>query len=120
MNIVCEFADPDFLVCMLTPEIGAAGLDKLEAALSSIPRKESIQTRPPALSVPVRAMTVREAVFSVCETIPACESCGRILAAATVGCPPAVPIVVCGERISEDAVRCFAYYGIASCTAIKE
>ena len=119
-HIICEFADPDFLVFMLTPEIGAAGLNVLEQALCSIPRKEAVQTLPPALSVLVRAMRVRQAVFSASETIPAKESCGRILSAATVGCPPAVPIVVCGERISEDALRCFDYYGIEHCTVIKE
>ena len=45
---------------------------------------------------------------------------GLILAAATVGCPPAVPIVVCGERISEDALTCFAYYGIETCCVVAE
>jgi arginine/lysine/ornithine decarboxylase len=119
-NIVCEFADPDFVVCMLTPEIGAAGLESLEKALCSIPRKNAIQILPPVLSVPVQAMTVRQAVFSVSETIPAAKSAGRILSAATVGCPPAVPIVVCGERINEDALHCFDYYGIETCTVIKE
>ena len=120
-NIVCEFADPDFMVCMLTPEIGTAGLEKLEKALCSIPRREAVDySLPPALSAPERAMTVRQAVFSASETIPAKESCGRILSAATVGCPPAVPIVVCGERIDEDAVRCFDYYGIEACTVIRE
>jgi len=45
---------------------------------------------------------------------------GRVLAAASVGCPPAVPIVVSGERISAEAVECFRYYGIESCSVIKE
>jgi hypothetical protein len=31
-----------------------------------------------------------------------------------------VPIVVCGERIDEAAVRCFAYYGIESCAVVCE
>jgi arginine/lysine/ornithine decarboxylase len=48
------------------------------------------------------------------------ECVGRVLAAATVGCPPAVPIVVSGERISESAVACFAYYGIETCAVVKE
>ena len=43
-----------------------------------------------------------------------------ILAAATVGCPPAVPIVVSGERIDADAAAQFAYYGIESCVVVKE
>jgi arginine/lysine/ornithine decarboxylase len=48
------------------------------------------------------------------------ECVGRVLAAATVGCPPAVPIVVSGERIDESAVACFRYYGIKTCAVVKE
>ena len=49
------------------------------------------------------------------------ENCvGRVLAAANVGCPPAVPIVACGERIDENALRCFRYYGIKTCSVMKE
>ena len=67
-----------------------------------------------------RVMRIREAALSPCETIPARESAGRVLAAASIGCPPAVPIVVCGERIDGDAARAFAYYGIETCTGVKE
>ena len=45
---------------------------------------------------------------------------GRVLAVATVGCPPAVPIVVCGERIDVSAVKCFEYYGIEKVSVVKE
>jgi len=64
-------------------------------------------------------MSIREAMLSPAEIVPARESAGRILAAATVGCPPAVPIVVSGERIGTDAVECFGYFGIDSCVVIK-
>jgi arginine/lysine/ornithine decarboxylase len=72
------------------------------------------------MRLPQTFMTVREAAFSPCEEIPAAESVGRILATATVGCPPAVPIVVSGERIDADAAAQFAYYGIESCVVVKE
>ena len=49
-----------------------------------------------------------------------CSCLGRILTAATVGCPPAVPILVCGERIDEHALACFRYYGIETCTVVRE
>ncbi len=45
---------------------------------------------------------------------------GRVLAAATVACPPAVPVVVCGERIDRAALACFRYYGITECTVVEE
>ena len=61
-----------------------------------------------------------EAALALRETVPVKESVGRVLAAATVGCPPAVPIVVCGERIDEAAAVCLAYYGIESCEVVSE
>ena len=66
-----------------------------------------------------KVMSIREAAFAERETVSASDSLGRVLAAATVSCPPAVPIVVCGERIGEDAVRCFEYYGIKECIVVK-
>ena len=117
-NIICEFADNDFTVMMLTPEIGDS-LDRLEGVLCSIERKAAIDKQPPACQKQERVLSVRQATFSACETVPANESVGRILAAATVGCPPAVPIVISGERIDAHAARCFDYYGIETCTVVK-
>lgn len=119
-RIAVEFADPDFLVMMVTPETGEEGLARLEAALCAIPRREAVLEAPPAFFLPERVMTIRGAAMSLSETIPAAESCGRVLAAATVGCPPAVPIVACGERIDEAALDCFRYYGIHNCTVVIE
>ena len=69
---------------------------------------------------PERVLSVREAMLSPAEILPVDACVGRILAAATVGCPPAVPIVVSGERIDEGAVACFRYYGIETCTVIRK
>ena len=118
-HIVCEFADPDYLVLMLTPETGREGLKLLERALLSLPRRPAILEKAPALCRPERVLSIREATFSPCETVPVSASLGRVLAAANVGCPPAVPILVCGERIDRDALRAFAYYGIEKCTVIQ-
>ena len=105
---------------MLTPETGEAGLEKLKRAMFSISSKSPIKDTPPKLQKAERVMTIREAALSAAEILPT-ENChGRILAAATVGCPPAVPILVCGERIDSHAVECFKYYGIQSCSVVKE
>ncbi len=117
-NIICEFADKDFIVFMLTPETGN-GIEILEKALLSIPKKAEIAETPPEFSLPEKAMCIREAVFSMSETIPVNESEGRILATANVACPPAVPIVVCGEKIDKKAMECFEYYGIKEVNVIK-
>ena len=94
------------------------GLTRLEAALLSIPAREAVAEMPPVFHLPAAMMTPREAMLGVCETLPVevCE--GRILAAATVGCPPAVPIAVSGERIDKETLERFAYYGIATSTVV--
>lgn len=119
-GIVSEFSDPDFLVLMLTPETGDSGLAQLEAALAAIPRRAPIAECPPQFRAPRRLLSLREAALSPAEVIPASESVGRVLAAASVGCPPAVPIVVCGEEIDPAALSCFAYYGIKACTVVAQ
>lgn len=118
-GLFCEFFDPDFVVLMVTPETGCEGLQRLEKALCAIPAKAPIPAPPPAFCRPERQMSVREAALSPCETLPVSQCEGRVLAAATVGCPPAVPIVMCGEVISREHMECFSYYGIETCTVVK-
>ena len=118
-GIECEFADPDFVVLMLTPIIGSCGLEHLENALRAIPRTDAIDTRPPRATPPTVQMRIRDAMLAPCESMDVRNCIGRVLAAATVSCPPAVPIVVSGERIDKNALACFDYYGIHTCTVVK-
>ena len=119
-NIVCEFADRDFMVLMLTPEIGEDGLQRLEGVLRAVEKKAVMEELPPAFHACTAVMSVREAMLSPSEMVTVAESVGRVLAAASVGCPPAVPIVVCGERIDSEAAACFAYYGIKTCAVVMQ
>lgn len=118
-GIESEFADPDYLVMMITPAITEADLERLTEVLLSLPRRKAWMQCPPPLVPPKRVLTVREALLSPSEVLPVNECIGRVLAADTVGCPPAVPIVVSGERIDESAVACFKYYGIETCAVLK-
>ena len=105
---------------MLSPDNGPDALEILENALLSIPKRTAIDEKPPVFRSAKSVMSVREACFSASEQVCIEESAGRILAAASVGCPPAVPIVVCGERIDAHAIECFKYYGIEYCTVVRE
>ena len=119
-NIICEFADQDYVVMMLTPEIGEAGLAQLEAVMLSMEKRPEMTSCPPVFCRLKKAVSIRQAAMSPCETVAVEDSVGRILATASVGCPPAVPIVVCGEIIDENAVQCFRYYGIETVTVVEE
>ena len=116
----CEFADPDYVVLMPTPEIGVAGLEQIHQALCRIPQRAPLETVPPALCRPERVCSVRQALLAPERMLPVAESLGKVLSSASVGCPPAVPILVCGERIDENAIACFQYYGIDTCCVVEE
>ena len=118
-GIVCEFSDPDYIVFMLTPENTADELERLKAALCALPRRVPITDLPARPVNAIIRMSPRQAVFSESETLPAENCIGRVLASANVSCPPAIPIVMCGEEITENAIALFRYYGIEHCTVVK-
>ena len=116
-NIVCEFADPDYLVLMLTPEITSEDLQKLKSVLTLEKKEAILQKAPSAVKCPQK-ITPRQAMLSVSETIDVENSLGRIMSAPSVGCPPAVPIVLCGQEITQEAIAAFRYYGIKTCKVV--
>ena len=116
-GIECEFSDPDFVVLMCGLSTDFA---QLKAVLVSIPPRESLPCSAPALHRTEQALSIREAALSPAQTCPINEADGRILAAATIGCPPAVPIIVCGERIDAQAIKLLQYYGIFDCNVVIE
>ncbi len=119
-GVECEFADPDHVVLMLTPQLGEDDLLRAETALLSLPPKPPVTARPPLFCAGERILTVREAMLARAESVAVEQAVGRVLAAPTVGCPPAVPIAVCGERLDEQALLCFQYYGIKTCAVVAE
>jgi len=117
-SIEPEFADPDYIVLMITVETDEETLAYLETVLAQIPSGAPIADESPAFAPGERMMTIREAMLSCSQQLPAGRCLGRILAVPTVACPPAVPILVCGERIDAHALECFAYYGIDHCFVV--
>ncbi len=118
-NIVCEFADNDFVVFMFTPEIAEQDFELLEQVLLKLEKRVSIKTYAPLLCKPVQVMSAREAIFSPSHILSVEESLGKVLASENVSCPPAIPVVVCGEEINESAIELFQYYGISEVRVVQ-
>jgi arginine/lysine/ornithine decarboxylase len=118
-GFVCEFSDADLVVMMLTPELSDETIKKLEDALNAIPRRKAITEKPPTIDVGNAVMSPREAIFKASETVDVRSSAGRVLAAPCISCPPAVPIAVCGEMITDKTVSLLEYYGINTINVIK-
>ena len=114
-NIFCEFADEDYLVLMLTPTLTQADLTRLCDALCRIPRQTPLQAPPPSPVRAERVCSVREALFAPSSVRRVADAEGCILADASFSCPPAIPVLVCGERVTEEAIRALSYYHIEHC-----
>ncbi|MBR4304904.1 MAG: PLP-dependent transferase [Clostridia bacterium] len=119
-NIHAEASDDDFVVFMLSPLLGEECIDALFTNLRLIRKRLPIAADAPKLAPCERAMSIREASLAPCETVRADKCLGRVLAQPSVSCPPAVPIAICGERLSEQAIAAFKYYKTDYITVVKE
>ena len=118
-GIECEFADREYLVMMPSPDTPESDWERLAAALGKAPPREGKAETPPPLPAPERVMSIRQAMLSLQETRPVEEAAGCVLADACVSCPPAVPVVIAGERITPEAAVCMQYYGITECEVVR-
>lgn len=119
-NIEAEFSDPDILVLMFTPEISAELCSRVLCALVALQKQSPVTDTPPAYRQPKRVMSAYRAISAPSETVSADQALGRVLAVPTVGCPPAVPILSCGEKIDEYSLSLCRYYGIDRFRVVKE
>ena len=117
-NIFCEFADSELCVLMLSPNNTEADFMRLENALIRIEKKQSLARGEKLTVKAVSVMSPREAMLAPSEVLPVDKCEGRILASPSVGCPPAVPILVCGEVIDKSAIALFKYYGVEECRVV--
>lgn len=111
-NVFVEFSDPDFVVMMLTSEHGIETLERIAQLFSEVEAKDPILEFPPKIAISEKVCSTREALLSPSEKCPIIKSENRILAQPGVTCPPAIPIAICGERITKEHILAFQYYGI--------
>ena len=64
-------------------------------------------------------LSLSACVFKKTSVLPAEQAEGRVLADPEAGCPPAVPVLMPGERIGKEALACFRYYGKETCTVVS-
>lgn len=118
-GIVCEFADPDYIVMMFAPSHTVEDFRRLTTALCALTKREPLTDTMPTIGKPQVKASLRDALFAPAEVLPLTECVGRVLASPTVSCPPAVPILVGGEVVDEDAIRVFRYYGYKTLRTVK-
>ena len=118
-NVECEFADRRYLVLMPSADTAEKDWKRLLNALREIPQRPPVTEQAPPLPPSERVLSIREAMLSPRETLPVDQAVGRVLADACVSCPPAVPILIAGERITPEAAVCMKYYGETECSVVS-
>lgn len=118
-SVECEYVDQNYIVFMLTPENTKKDLERL---VSGFGRNQHIYEERDYLTInPTKQlMSIREAMFSVSETVVLEKAENRICRVPTVSCPPAIPIAVPGELITKELLATFRYYGITQLDVVKE
>lgn len=118
-GIECEYVDQNYIVFMLTPENTKQDLERLLLVLGKN-EDEYKEKEYVSISHTKQMMSIREAMLSLPETVSIEESTNRICRVPTVSCPPAIPIAVPGELITQELITMFQYYGITSLDVVKE
>lgn len=100
-----EYADRAFVV--LLPSVCTPDEDwnRLHAFAEKFRPSAPIHWTPPTFELPESAMTLREAAFLPSESVAVEAAVGRIAARSVSPCPPGVPVVLPGERLSDDLCR---------------
>ena len=119
-GFVPEFCDRDFLVLMVSPFNTEEELLSLCDTLLLIKRREKITETPPKMRTPERVCEVKDALLCPYETVSVTDAIGRTAVSEQVLCPPAVSVLLPGERIGESAVKAMLYYGIKSVRVMKK
>ena len=114
---VAEYADEDWLVLMFSPGLGEGAFEHVRRAM---PLRRPGSRKPRSLPGPgERLLSPREALLARRESVPVSESAGRVCAEAAVSCPPAIPVAVCGERITPEAAQLMEELGIGSVSVVQ-
>lgn len=114
-----EYADSANVVLIATPFHTEQDFLRVEQAIAALPKKKPIVFDEVLSPLPEVVMSVREAVFAPWEEISITESVGRVAASAACPCPPGVPVVMPGERITKEVVGFLHNYRFLTVKVVK-
>lgn len=119
-KIEAEFSDDDYLVLMISPQNTKRDFKRLKKFFECLNVKNEVKRNFKSLPYPCREMSMREAIFAKSEWTKTVDAEGKICASVTVSCPPAVPVVISGERITKEVRDALLYYGVDKVKTVVE
>lgn len=118
-EVFVEYADAFHVVLLCSAANTDRDFDILEQLLERFSPTPAESGEKYALPRPEKVCGIREAALVPQEIVPIGESSGRICAAVKVPCPPAVPIVLSGERIDARCIAVCEAYGITEISVVQ-
>lgn len=114
-----EYTARGWVVLLPSPFNTPADFDRLRRALEAFVPAQPLPCPAPEALHPARVMTLREAVLAPCELLPVAQCEGRVAACAKSPCPPGVPLVMPGEKITGKLKNLLADYGLNALKVVK-
>lgn len=114
-----EFSDGAHVVFIATPFNTDRDFLRLKDAIERLPVRAPLPQAPELPELPPVKTSLREAVFAPSESVPLEQAAGRIAAQAACPCPPGVPVVMPGEKITKEILRFLRGYGFLSIKVLK-
>ncbi len=120
-NVECEYSDFEYTVLLMSPVNTKHDYEILSDALKYAVSKAPRIKNPEKFYFPetIQKLSIRDAVFAESENIPVEKSSGKICSETNVPCPPAIPIAVSGEIITDDIINIYKRYGIFNINVVK-
>ena len=119
-GIEFEYADDDFVVFMFSPQNTDEDFEKIKKAFENLEIQRTKEIENIDFEIAERVLTIRQAIFCESEEIDVQNALHRICASPTVSCPPAIPIAVSGEKITQKHIDLFTRYGIDKILVVKD
>jgi len=119
-DVEAEFCDREYVVLMVSPENTDRDYLRIKDAVDSIDAAKVCVTENFDAVKPKAVMSIKKALMSRYEKIKTADAVGRVCALPTVSCPPAVSIVVSGERICKNTVELLRHYGFEEIIVVAD
>lgn len=118
-GIEFEYADDDFVVFMFSPQNSDEDFGKIKKAFENINADAKKDVSSIEIPKAERVLTIRESIFCESEETDVQNALGRVCASPTVSCPPAIPIAVSGEKITNEHIELFKKYNIDKILVVR-
>ena len=118
-NVECEFLDNEYAVFMFSTCSQENDFLTVKTVFSALEKGEVEQDSPTRYAQGEKVLSVRDAIMSNSETISVANSLNRVCASPLVSCPPAIPVVVSGEKITPQSLTLLQKYGITEIEVTK-